>query len=74
MFKKNRTYKHINNTDVAFRVTGVLDMHLDGTFLSGTWMRITPMGKLHDLGARDSLTLQDKDFGEWVEYTEEGAE
>lgn len=71
MFKKNRVYKHKNNVDVAFHVTGVLDMHMDGTFVSGNWMRITPMGKLHDLGARDSITVQDKDFDNWAEIGEQ---
>lgn len=71
MFKKNKVYKHVNNTDVAFHVTGVLDMHLDGTFVQGRWMRITPMGKLHDLNAHDSITLKDKDFDSWKEYEEE---
>jgi len=69
MFKKNKLYKHKNNTDVVFHVTSILDMHLDGTFLNGNWMRITPMGKLHDL-ARDSITVQDKDIGDWNEYEE----
>lgn len=71
MFKKNKVYKHKNNIDVAFYVTGVLDMHLDGTFVNGRWMRITPMGKFHDLNAHDSITVQDKDFDNWAEIGEQ---
>lgn len=69
MFTKYKVYKHKNNTDVAFHVTGVRDMHPDGIFLTGHWMRISPMGKLQYL-ANDSITVRDKDHPHWEEFQE----
>lgn len=58
--------KHVNNTDVAFRITHVTV--LDGfSKIRGTWINITNKEKPYDIYP-DMIKIQHKDYKNWKLY------
>lgn len=65
---RGKVYKHINNTDVAFRPTRIIVNHrLQIYKCSGYWLNIVNPQKV-DLIAQDEIHVKIADLNNWVEY------
>lgn len=74
MFNKFKTYKHKNNTDVAFAVTNIQYNYDDAYNVYGVWRLIDGEGNLtNHIMANDVITIRYDDFINW-ELMEENNE